>query len=81
MRQLGYTGFTALHPSHVPVANEIFSPSQDEIAYWQGVVLAMEEAEKADSAAVVYQGQMIDIAMAKTARDMLEMARQLGILG
>ena len=81
MRQLGYTGFTALHPSHVPVANEIFTPSQDEIDYWQGVVLAMEEAEKADSAAVVYQGQMIDIAMARTARDMLEMARQLGILG
>jgi len=81
MRQLGYTGFTALHPSHVPVANEIFTPSQDEIDYWQGVVLAMEEAEKADSAAVVYQGQMIDIAMARTARDMLEIARQLGILG
>lgn len=80
MRQLGYSGFTALHPSHVPIANEIFTPSRDEIAYWQGVVLAMEEAEKAGRAAVLYEGQMVDIAMVKTARDMLEMTRQLGIL-
>lgn len=79
MRQLGYTGFTALHPSHVPIANEIFTPSRGEIAYWQGIILAMEEAEKANRAAVLYQGQMIDIAMAKTAKAMLEMARQLGI--
>ncbi len=79
MRQLGYTGFTALHPSHVPIANEIFTPSRDEIAYWQGIILAMDEAEKSGSAAVLYQGQMIDIAMVKTARDMLEMARRLGV--
>jgi len=80
MRQLGYTGFTGLHPSHIPIANEVFTPTPDEIAYWNGVVRAMEEAEKDGRAAVIYDGQMIDIAMEKTARDMLEMARRIGVL-
>ena len=80
MRQLGYTGIALLHPSHIPIANEIFTPSSDEIAYWRGVVQTMEEAEKAGRAAISYQGQMIDIAMVKMARDMLEMAQKLGVL-
>ena len=80
MRHLGYTGFIALHPSHVPIINEVYTPSREEMAYWQGVVAAMEEAEKVGRAAVVYQGQLIDIAMAKTAHDMLQMGRQLGIM-
>ncbi|MBI2909494.1 MAG: CoA ester lyase [Chloroflexi bacterium] len=80
MRQLGYTGGTALHPGQVPIMNEVYTPAREEIAYWQGVVAAMEEAEKVGRAAVLYEGQLIDIAMAKTAQDMLEMARRLGIV-
>ncbi len=79
MRQLGYTGFTPLHPSHVPIANEVFTPTPDEIAGWQGLVREMDEARKQGRAAVIYQDQMIDIAMEKTARDMLDMARKLGL--
>ncbi len=79
MRQLGYTGFTPLHPSHVPIANEVFTPTPDEIAGWQGLVREMDEARKQGRAAVVYQDQMIDIAMEKTARDMLDLARKLGL--
>lgn len=79
MRQLGYTGFTPLHPSHVPIANEIFTPTPEEIADWKGIIREMDEVSKQGRAAVVYQGQMIDIAMEKTARSMLEMARKLGL--
>lgn len=80
MRQLGYTGFAGLHPTHITVANEVFTPSPEEIASWQGIIAKMEEAEREGRAAVIYQGQMIDIAMQKTARDMLEMARKSGLL-
>ncbi len=80
MRQLGYTGFTALHPSHVAIANEVFTPTADDIENWKGVVAAMAEAEKEGRAAVLFEGQLVDIAMRKTAEDMLEMARRLGVL-
>ncbi len=78
MRQLGYTGASVLHPDHVPVCNEVFTPTPEEIARWRGVLAAMEAAERQGRAAVVHEGQMVDIAMQKTARDMLELARRLG---
>lgn len=80
MRHLGYTGLTVIHPRHVPTVNEVFTPSRDEIAYWQGLIQAMEEAEKAGRAAVPYQGHMVDIAMVKTGRAVLKMAQQLGLV-
>ena len=40
---------------------------------------AMEEAEKKGIAAVVYKGDMVDEAMSKTAREMLEFAKSIGL--
>ena len=77
---LGYTGMHLIHPSHVPVVNEVFTPTKEEIVQWQGLVKAMEERREQGGAAVTYQGDMVDIAHEETARSMLEMARELGIL-
>lgn len=81
LRDLGYHGMHLIHPSHVPVANEVFSPTREEITRWQGLVEAVERGEREGSAAVTYQGAMVDIAHAETARAMLELARELGLLG
>jgi citrate lyase beta subunit len=43
------------------------------------MIKALEEAEKRGTAAVVYEGDMIDHAMIKTAREMLEFAESIGI--
>jgi citrate lyase beta subunit len=40
----------------------------------------MEEAERQGTAAVTYEGAMVDIAMVKTSRQLLEMARAIGAL-
>ncbi|HEY5865394.1 MAG TPA: aldolase/citrate lyase family protein, partial [Candidatus Tectomicrobia bacterium] len=45
-------------------------PSED-IAYYQGLLAAMADAERQGTAAVTYQGAMVDIAMVKTAQQML----------
>jgi citrate lyase subunit beta/citryl-CoA lyase len=76
---LGYTGMHLIHPSHVPVVNEVFTPTQEEIAGWQGLIEAMEQRRRQGSAAVTYQGDMVDVAHEETARTMLEMARELGL--
>ena len=77
-RRLGYTGQLIIHPSHVPVVNETFTPTAEEIAYHQGLLVAMEEAERQGTAAVTYAGSMVDIAMVKTSRQILTLARAIG---
>ena len=79
-KRLGYTGMHLIHPSHVPVVNEVFTPSAEEIAHWKGLIEAMESRRNEGGAAVTYNGDMVDVAHESTARDMLEMAKSLGVL-
>lgn len=78
-RSLGYRGQTVMHPSHVPVVNRVFTPTADEIAFHQGLIQAMEAAERQGIAAVTYQGDMVDEAMVKTSRELLAFARAIGL--
>lgn len=78
-RQLGFRGQTVMHPSHVPIVNRVFTPTRDELAFYRGLIQAMEEAEKKGLAAVTYKGDMVDEAMVKTAREMLEFAISIGL--
>lgn len=78
-RQLGYRGQTVMHPSHVPIVNTVFTPSSGEIEFSTGLLEAMDDARKRGIAAVTYKGDMVDEAMVKTAREMLEFARSIGL--
>ncbi|MDQ1070791.1 HpcH/HpaI aldolase/citrate lyase family protein [Streptomyces canus] len=71
-RSLGYEGMMAIHPSHVPVINEVFSPSPDELARCAELIAAVEAAQGDGTGAVAFQGEMVDEAMAATARLVLE---------
>ena len=77
-RQLGYRGQTVMHPTHVPIVNAVFTPSADEIAFHRGLIEAMEEAQRRGIAAVTYKGDMVDEAMLKTSRELLDFARSIG---
>ncbi|WP_293787330.1 CoA ester lyase [uncultured Aeromicrobium sp.] len=73
--QLGFRGQIAIHPTHVPVIHEIYTPSDDEVAYHEGLVAAVEEAAAQGHGAVRYRGQHVDLAHADKARDWLAHAR------
>lgn len=70
-KTLGFTGEIVLHPSNVPVVNEVFSPSADEIAFYRGMIEAFAEAEAKGEGAIIYRGEHIDIAHVQTARAFL----------
>ncbi|WP_326808253.1 CoA ester lyase [Streptomyces sp. NBC_01775] len=70
-RSLGYAGMMAIHPSHVPVINEVFSPGDDELARCARLVAAVEKAQADGAGAVSFEGEMVDEAMAATARQVL----------
>ncbi|MGP3775674.1 HpcH/HpaI aldolase/citrate lyase family protein [Streptomyces sp. SDT5-1] len=70
-RALGYTGMMAIHPSHVPVLNEVFAPSAEELAHAARLIEAVEAAQARGVGAVTFEGEMVDEAMAATARALL----------
>ncbi|WP_433518816.1 HpcH/HpaI aldolase/citrate lyase family protein [Nonomuraea sp. CA-143628] len=67
-RSLGYEGMMAIHPSHVPVINEVFSPTPEELARYARMIAAMEEAQGHGAGAITFEGEMVDEAMATRAR-------------
>lgn len=77
-RQLGFTGEMILHPSNVAVVNEVYTPGPDEVAYYEGMIRTFENAVAEGRAAVLYEGEHIDAAHVKTAREVLALARALG---
>jgi citrate lyase subunit beta/citryl-CoA lyase len=79
-RSLGFRGMVVMHPSHVEVVNRVFTPSQEELDHARGLVAAFEEAERNGRAAVIYDGDMIDRAMAESARQLLDFAASLAQL-
>ena len=78
-REIGYRGALLIHPSAVPIANEVFAPSREEIDWNKGVLQAMAAAEQTGRAAVAYDGMMIDYAHVRNALDLLQQAEAFGM--
>ena len=76
-KKLGYTGKAAIHPRQVPIFNDVYSPSDEEISYYTEMSEAYREGEAQGLGAVSFQGKMIDIAMVKHAENVLARARAI----
>jgi citrate lyase subunit beta/citryl-CoA lyase len=59
-KELGFDGKTLIHPGQVDVANEVWAPSEDEIAQAKKVVEAFAEAEASGKGVVVVDGRMVE---------------------
>lgn len=79
-KSLGFEGKSCIHPSQIEFANEIFRPSQEEVAYALRVMAAEAEAQKNSVGAFVVDGKMIDPPFANRARAILESARSYGLI-
>ncbi len=74
---LGCEGKWAIHPSQVDLANECFSPSDEEVTKANRIIEAMEQAQKEGKGAVALDGRLIDIASIKQAEVMVQKADQI----
>jgi citrate lyase subunit beta/citryl-CoA lyase len=73
-RSFGYAGSSAIHPSQVPLLNEAFSPSAEEIAYAERVVAGSAAADAEGRGAFALDGKMIDAPIVARARRLLATA-------
>jgi citrate lyase subunit beta/citryl-CoA lyase len=78
-RDVGYSGVAVMHPSHVTLANAVYRPTQEEVAYFRGLLQAFEAAEKAGLGAVSYRGAMVDYAMLPLAQEVMAEAKRHGL--
>ena len=67
-RALGYDGKWCIHPAQVPIANEVFTPDDAEIAWAKAVLAANDDAEREGRGAFALAGQMVDAATLRMAR-------------
>jgi citrate lyase subunit beta/citryl-CoA lyase len=76
-RHLGYTGKMCIVPRQVAMANQIFSPSADEIDRSRRLVEAYEAAQAAGRGAIDFEGSMVDEPLLKRARAILQLAADI----
>jgi malyl-CoA/(S)-citramalyl-CoA lyase len=75
---MGCEGKWAIHPSQIALANEVFSPSEAEVAKARRILEAMKQAQNEGKGAVALDGRLIDIASIKQAENLVRLAEQLG---
>lgn len=64
---LGMVGKWAIHPKQIPLANEVFTPSDEQVNEAREIIAAMEQAKANGEGATVYKGRLVDIASIKQA--------------
>jgi citrate lyase subunit beta/citryl-CoA lyase len=73
-RDLGMDGKTLIHPNQIAVANEVFAPAADEVAWARRVIAAFEAPENAGRGAISLDGRMVELLHAEMARRTLAIA-------
>lgn len=79
VKSIGFTGKTCIHPSHIAPINQVFSPTEAEIAYARGVVEAFEASVKEGKGACMYENKMIDKPVAERAQRLLNKAARMSL--
>ena len=84
LRDIGYFGMMLGNREHVATVNAAFTPTAEEVAYWQDLDRMAAAAER-DDRQVIYgdknqgEGHEIHIAHVATARKLLTWAKELGV--
>jgi len=70
-RAIGYEGMMVIHPSHVAIVNEVFGATAEDVAAAKRLLEAWDDAQRNGSGALDHEGQMVDAAMVRVAREVV----------
>jgi citrate lyase subunit beta/citryl-CoA lyase len=76
-RQFGFMGASCIHPGPVPIVNEEYSPSAEEIAFSKRVLSEDEKARASGRASFAIDGKMIDVPVVERARRLIARAEAI----
>jgi citrate lyase subunit beta / citryl-CoA lyase len=72
--ELGFDGKTLIHPKQLASTNEVFAPSEEEVAHARSVIKAFEEAEAQGKGVVLVDGKLIENLHVEIAKSKVAMA-------
>ena len=76
LKRLGYRGRACIHPAQAAVVNDVFTPTDSELAAATRLVELFEDAQsRGDGVFTDDNGRMVDIAVIRAARRTLSLAR------
>ena len=58
--EFGFDGKTLIHPNQVDIANRVFAPTADEVAFAKAVIEAFDRPDNADKGAIRVDGKMAE---------------------
>ena len=73
-RELGFSGKGSIHPKQIPILNDVFTPSESEIAHARRILDAFAEA---DTGLVVVDGKLIEKPVLRDMQRILSIAERL----
>lgn len=69
--EMGFSGKHAIHPDQVAIIRSAFEPSSEQLAWATEVITKFEEFERNGVGAFALNGQLVDEAIVKRARDLM----------
>lgn len=73
----GFQGKIVIHPNQIDPCHEVFTPTEEEIAYAKKVIEAFEQAEREGKAAIQLEGKFIDYPVFEKARRTYALAQAI----
>ena len=74
---MGFDGKMVIHPSQIDLANEIYSPSDEEIKEAKQILSQMQIAKKKGKGAIAINGKLLDIVSIKQAKNLVDMEKKI----
>lgn len=71
----GFQGKIVIHPNQIQPCHDVFTPTDEEIAYAKKIIATFEEAEREGKAAIQLAGKFIDYAVVNRSRTICELAK------
>ncbi|ASW55644.1 hypothetical protein CIK06_17840 [Plantactinospora sp. KBS50] len=77
-RAAGMAGKWVIHPDQIPIVNDVFTPTPDEVRTAVEVVRALESAAASGAGAARHAGRLIDAATGRIHREILRIDAEIG---
>jgi len=79
IKQLGFDGKSVINPRQIPLVNQVYTPSPDEIKKSVNVIRAEKETEERGLGVISLNGKMIDKPIVDRAERVLQLATAVGL--
>lgn len=73
-REFGFQGKLCIHPDQVAIANRVYTPSADEVAWAEKIISSFAAAEAQGSASIEVNGYFVDYPIVEKAQRVVDIA-------